>query len=77
MKPYKLRELSREELVQRKGELTEELFNLRFASSTRALDNPLRLRLLRKEVARINTIIREDGTGIRTLGAGEPQSEGA
>ncbi len=77
MKPYKLRELSREELVQRKVELTEELFNLRFASSTRALDNPLRLRLLRKDVARINTIIREDQAGIRPLGVSEPQSKGA
>lgn len=77
MKPYKLRELSREELEQRRGELTEELFNLRFASSTRALDNPLRLRTLRKEVARINTIIREDQSGIRPLGAGGTRSEEA
>ena len=77
MKPYKLREFSREELEQRRGELTEELFNLRFASSTRALDNPLRLRTLRKEVARINTIIREDEAGIRRLGAGESRDEGA
>ncbi len=77
MKPYKLREMSREELVQRQSELTEELFNLRFASATRSLDNPLRLRIVRKEVARINTIIREDETGIRKLGAEDARSGGA
>ena len=46
----------------------EELFNLRFAASTRALDNPLRLRILKRERARIQTILREDKLGIRGLG---------
>lgn len=69
MKPYKLREMTRDELVIRRGELTDELFNLRFASATRALDNPLRKRLVRREIARINTVLREDESGIRGLGA--------
>ncbi|NNE07743.1 MAG: 50S ribosomal protein L29 [Gemmatimonadetes bacterium] len=69
MKPFKLREMTRDELVLRKGELTEEMFNLRFAASTRALDNPLRKRAVRREIARINTVLREDETGIRGLGA--------
>ncbi len=77
MKPYKLREMNREELLQRRGELTEELFNLRFASATRSLDNPLRLRTVRKEVARIDTVLREDEIGIRKLGVEEATSEGA
>ncbi len=68
MKPFKLREMSRDELEQRAEELGEELFNLRFAASTRALDNPLRLRILKRERARIQTILREDKLGIRGLG---------
>jgi len=68
MKPYKLREMTRDELVTRKGELVEELFNLRFASATRSLDNPLRKRLIRREIARINTVIQEAESGIRGLG---------
>ena len=68
MKPFKLREMSRNELEQRATELGEELFNLRFAASTRALDNPLRLRMLKRERARIQTILREDKLGIRGLG---------
>lgn len=69
MKPFKLREMTRDELVIRKRDLTEEMFNLRFASSTRALDNPLRKRAVRREIARINTVLNEDETGIRGLGA--------
>ena len=68
MKAFKLREMSREELKQRAAEMREELFNLRFAASTRSLDNPLRLRTVRREIARIETILREDETGIRGLG---------
>jgi len=68
MKSFKLREMSRDELRQRASELREELFNLRFAASTRALDNPLRLRIVKREIARIETILREDETGIRELG---------
>ncbi len=77
MKPYKLREMSRDELTSRRTELNEELFNLRFASATRALDNPLRMRSVRREIARINTIICEDEKGIRTLGTEESPTEGA
>lgn len=69
MKPFKLREMTRDELVLRKDELSEEMFNLRFAASTRSLDNPLRKRAVRREIARINTVLREDETGIRGLGA--------
>ncbi len=69
MKSFKLREMSREELEQRSDELGEELFNLRFAASTRALENPLRLQTIKRERARIATILHEDATGIRPLGA--------
>jgi len=75
MKSFKLREMSREELEQRSEELGEELFNLRFAASTRSLENPLRLRMIKRERARIATILQEDATGIRPLGADEIRPE--
>ncbi|MFH1279500.1 MAG: 50S ribosomal protein L29 [Candidatus Eisenbacteria bacterium] len=68
MKTFKLREMSPEELEQRRAELREEMFNLRFAAATRALDNPLRLRSVRREIAKIETVIHEDRIGIRALG---------
>ena len=54
-----LRELSEDELETRLAETKEELFNLRFQNATGQLDNYRRLGQLRRDVARINTIIRE------------------
>ncbi|MCK4385946.1 MAG: 50S ribosomal protein L29 [candidate division Zixibacteria bacterium] len=71
MKKEQMRELTREELLQRKLETEEELFNLRLQKASKELDNPLRLRVLRKELARINTILREDELKIRTLATGD------
>ena len=62
-----MRELTREELLQRKSELEEERFNLRLQKASKELDNPLRLRMLRRELARINTILKEDQLRIRPL----------
>lgn len=67
MKPVRLRELTRDELVQKKLEIEEELFNLRLQKKIRQLDSPLRLRILRRDIARINTILQEDELGIRPL----------
>jgi large subunit ribosomal protein L29 len=67
MKKEQMRELTREELLQRKSELEEERFNLRLQKASKELDNPLRLRILRRELARINTILKEDQTRIRPL----------
>ncbi len=67
MKPVQLRELTRDELVQKKLEIEEELFNLRLQKKIRQLDSPLRLRILRRDIARINTILQEDELGIRPL----------
>jgi large subunit ribosomal protein L29 len=58
-KPSELRELSEDELETRLVETKEELFNLRFQNATGQLDNYRRLGQLRREVARLNTIIRE------------------
>ena len=59
MKMYQIRELSQDELMQKKHELEEELFNLRLTSLVKKLDNPLKLRNLRKNIARINTLLKE------------------
>ena len=54
-----LRELSDDELVTRLGEAKSEAFNLRFQHVTGQLDNTARLGELRRDVARINTLLRE------------------
>ena len=75
MKKERMRELTRDELLQRRLELEEELFNLRWQKASKELDNPLRLRVIRKESARINTILREDELKIRTLATGDEKLE--
>ncbi len=59
-----LRELTNEELVQRLKEAKEELFNLRFQMATGQLENNRRLRVVRKDIARIYTIMRERELGL-------------
>ena len=54
-----IRELSNEEINTKINEYKEELFNLRFSQATGNLEKPGRLKDLRKEVARMKTIIRE------------------
>ena len=54
-----LRELSTDELETRLADTREELFNLRFQNATGQLDNYRRLGILRRDVARMNTILRE------------------
>ncbi len=54
-----LRELNDAELVQRLAEAKEEHFNLRFQSATGQLDNSSRLGQVRRDVARLNTLLRE------------------
>jgi large subunit ribosomal protein L29 len=59
VKPDELRDLSDDELQTRLTETREELFNLRFQNATGQLDNYKRVGQLRKDVARIETAIRE------------------
>ena len=66
-----LRELQDEELRSRLRESKEELFNLRFQMATGQLDNNRRLRVVRHDIARIYTIMRE-----RELGLSAAPSEG-
>jgi large subunit ribosomal protein L29 len=58
-KASQLRELSEDELQERLNETKEELFNLRFQNATGQLDNYKRIGDLRKDVARIRTLLRE------------------
>ena len=59
-----LRELSDDELLSRLRESKEELFNLRVQSATGQLDNNQRLRSVRRDIARIYTIMRERELGL-------------
>ena len=59
MKASELRELSLEELGHKLADLTQELFNLRFQRATDQLENPMRLRNARRDIARIKTVLRE------------------
>jgi large subunit ribosomal protein L29 len=67
MKTKELRDQTREELLQRKHELEEERFNLNMRKSLKGLDNPLRLRVIDRDIARILTVLREDEKNIRRL----------
>ncbi len=58
-KASELRELNDAELVQKLAEAKEEHFNLRFQAATGQLDNSARLGDVRREVARLNTLLRE------------------
>jgi len=58
-KPEELRDLSDDELDTKLSEAKEELFNLRFQLVTGQLDNPMAIKTMRKEIARILTVIRE------------------
>ena len=66
-----LRELSDEELVLRVREAKEELFNLRFQMATGQLDNNRRLRTVRREIARVYTVLRERELGLTSGPVGE------
>ncbi len=65
MKAEELRELSIVELQEKLRELREELFNLRFQKSIHQLENPMRIRQVKKDIARVLTVIREKELGIR------------
>lgn len=71
MRAQEIRELSERELQERLRTTSRDLFDLRFAQASRQLDNPMRLRQLRREIARMKTILRE-----REL-AGEAEPEPA
>jgi large subunit ribosomal protein L29 len=63
VKATSMREMTVDEMKTRVTELREELFNLHFRNSMRQLDNPLKIRESRREMARLMTVLREkEGT---------------
>jgi large subunit ribosomal protein L29 len=66
-KATELRQLGDEELLGKLGEAKEELFNLRFQAATGQLENNTRLKTVRKDIARIYTLMRERELGIETV----------
>ncbi len=59
MKAAQIRELKENELNKKLADLKEELFNLRFQHAINQLDNPQRLKAVKKDIARVKTILRE------------------
>ena len=59
MKGKELHNMTNEELSAKLGELKSELFNLRFRHASGQLDNPMTIALVKKDIARVNTVIRE------------------
>lgn len=59
MKASELRELSSVELENKLGDLKKELFNLKFQHSTNQLENPQRIVAVKKDIARVNTLLRQ------------------
>ena len=60
MKAAQFRELSTQELEKKLLDLKQELFNLRFQHAINQLDNPQRLSAVKKDIARVKTILREE-----------------
>jgi large subunit ribosomal protein L29 len=65
MKPAEIRDLTTDEIIARIEHYQSEIFRLRFRSATQELENPMLLRTLRRDIARLNTI----------LGERQPESE--
>ena len=59
MKINKIREMSSPELEKELGELKKELFKLKFSLATNGLDNPMKIKEVKKDIAKINTILTE------------------
>jgi len=59
VKPEKVREMSSEELTAKERELSEQLFKLRFQKSIGQLDNALKIRETRRDIARVKTVLRQ------------------
>lgn len=65
MKARELRELTDDELLQREKDLTDQLFKLRFQHTLGQVENAMKLRNIRRDLARIKTIVREKEKGQR------------
>lgn len=71
MKNSELREMSLDEVRGRLHDLDEEAFNLRFQHVSGQLTSPIRLRQVRRDIARARTVLHEHELGMRILAGGE------
>jgi large subunit ribosomal protein L29 len=70
-----MRDLPLDDLKVKLQDMSEEIFKLKFRLTTQPLDNPLRIRTVRKDIARLKTFIRQHELGISTLSGGsEPRA---
>ena len=65
MKMHEIKELTKDETELRLTDSLEELYNLRFQHAMHQLDNPKRLNEVRKDIARLKTVLHEYGLGLR------------
>ncbi len=65
--------LSQEELAEKLGELHEEMANLKLQQATHQITNPMRIRLVRRDIARIKTMQSEFEKGIRSVNTAEKE----
>ena len=65
MKAKEIRDMNQTELNKQLSDLKSELFNLRFQLATGQLENPVRIRSVRKDIARIKTVMREEELGMK------------
>jgi len=63
MKANEVRQMQTTELEEKLGELKKDLFHLRMAHATNQLDNPIRIQAIRRDIARVKTVIREKQRG--------------
>lgn len=63
MKAKEIRDLSENELQEKLKQLKAELFNLRFQNAINQLDNPMRISAVKKDIARVKTVIRQNELG--------------
>jgi large subunit ribosomal protein L29 len=71
MRAEEIRELTMDDIKARVAELEEERFRLRFRSATEPLENPLRLRTIRRDIARLKTVLTEKERAPTEAGTGK------
>lgn len=65
MKANEIKDLSTAELNAKLAELKQELFNLRFQHAVNQLENPMRMKAVKKDIARVKTFIRKQESGVQ------------
>lgn len=65
MKANEIKDLTAAELNEKLAELKQELFNLRFQHAVNQLENPLRMKAVKRDIARVKTFIRKQESGVQ------------